>query len=302
MRAMKSSLKHHILLLLLAVTCLHAGAQDFMPAGAQPDVQGKTSYPVKPIKLTPDTIAVRFKAPHTFKSVGENRIEEYGDVLSPILKRLYLLHAGASHDTLRIVHVGDSHVRGRIYPQTVGEKLVEAFSDIHYTDMGVNGATCLTFTHPARIEAIAELKPELLILSFGTNESHNRRYNAAIHYHQIDELVTLLQARMPGVPILLTTPPGQYESFRQSRRRRTYTVNPRTPAAVRTIRQYAQEKQLALWDVYTFLGGKENAAKNWWNAGLMRPDHIHFMPEGYVLQGELLYEALINAYNNYVAN
>ena len=32
----------------------------------------------------------------------------------------------------------------------------------------------------------------------------------------------------------------------------------------------------------------------------MRPDHVHYMPDGYVLQGELLYQALIKAYNDYV--
>ena len=97
--------------------------------------------------------------------------------------------------------------------------------------MGVNGATCLTFTHPGRIADIAAMKPELLILSFGTNESHNRRYNVNLHYNQMDELVKLLRDSLPDVPILLTTPPGSYESFRQRRRKRTYAINPRTVTA-----------------------------------------------------------------------
>ncbi len=70
------------------------------------------------------------------------------------------------------------------------------------------------------------MKPELLILSFGTNESHNRRYNVNLHYNQMDELVKLLRDSLPDVPILLTTPPGSYESFRQRRRKRTYAINP----------------------------------------------------------------------------
>ena len=46
------------------------------------------------------------------------------------------------------------------------------------------------------------MKPELLILSFGTNESHNRRYNVNLHYNQMDELVKLLRDSLPDVPIL----------------------------------------------------------------------------------------------------
>lgn len=92
-----------------------------------------------------------------------------------------LVQNGSSEDTVRIVHIGDSHIRGHIFPRTTGARLTETFGAISYTDMGVNGATCLTFTHPDRIAAIAALKPELLILSFGTNESHNRKYNSNVH-------------------------------------------------------------------------------------------------------------------------
>ena len=56
-----------------------------------------------------------------------------------------------------------------------------------------------------------------------------------IHYRQMEELLELLRDSLPDVPILMTTPPGSYESFRQRRRRRTYAINPRTVTAVNTI-------------------------------------------------------------------
>lgn len=288
--------------IILCMIASSVGAQDLIPVTAHPHVRIKDVRPLNEYKSVPDTIVVRITLPEVFRHTGPNRITDKSNVLKPIMERFYGLRSGASEDTLRVVHIGDSHVRGRIYPRTVGLKLNEIFGYISYTDMGVNGATCLTFTHPDRIEAIAELKPELLILSFGTNESHNKRYNATVHYHQMDELVKLLRSRMPDVPILLTTPPGSYESFRQSRRRRTYAINPRTVTTVNTIRRYAQDRRLAVWDMYDVVGGKDYACKNWWEAGLMRPDHVHYLPEGYVLQGELLFEALINAYNDYVSD
>ena len=157
-------------------------------------------------------------------------------------------------------------------------------------------------THPDRITEIAALKPELLILSFGTNESHNRRYNINVHYNQMDELVKLLRDSLPNIPILLTTPPGSYESFRQRRRRRTYAINPRTATAAETIRRYAKDHRLLVWDMYDVVGGRRRACTNWTEANLMRPDHVHYLPEGYILQGNLLYQALIQAYNDYVSH
>lgn len=248
-----------------------------------------------------DTLSVPSLAlPAAFRRVGENRLTDSIGILHPFLEKLRLLRLGVSADTLRIVHVGDSHIRGHIFPRTAGERMQQAFGALSYTDVGINGAFCFTFCRPDRLAEIAALHPDLLILSFGTNEAHNRRYNAMLHYRQLDELVRMLRDSLPDVPMLLTTPPGAYESFRGRNRRRTYRINPRTAVAVQTIRRYADENGLAVWDLYGILGGAQRACLNWQEAGLMRPDHVHFLPEAYALQGELLYRALLKAYNDYV--
>ena len=277
-------------------------AQDRIPACPPPEKKQKTIKPLREMNWANDTVSVQFSFPAAFRGMGRNEIVDSIALLTPVFERLRQVRAGLSEDTVRIVHIGDSHVRGHIYPQTTGARLIETFGAVSYIDKGVNGATCLTFTHPDRIAEIAALKPELLILSFGTNESHNRRYNVNVHYNQMDELVNLLQDSLPNVSILLTTPPGSYESFRQRRRRRTYAVNPRTATASETIRRYAKEHRLLVWDMYDVVGGKRRACVNWTEAKLMRPDHVHYLPEGYILQGNLLYQALINAYNDYVSH
>ena len=277
-------------------------AQDRIPACPPPGKKQKTIKPLREMNWANDTISVQFSFPAAFRGMGRNEIVDSIALLTPVFERLRQVRAGLSEDTVRIVHIGDSHVRGHIYPQTTGARLIETFEEVTYIDKEVNGDTCLTFTHPDRIAEIAALKPELLILSFGTNESHNRRYNVNVHYNQMDELVKLLQDSLPNVSILLTTPPGSYESFRQRRRRRTYAVNPRTATASETIRRYAKEHRLLVWDMYDVVGGKRRACVNWTEAKLMRPDHVHYLPEGYILQGNLLYQALINAYNDYVSH
>lgn len=266
---------------------------------------GKTLKKLKPMQeMNPlaDTISVQVAFPSAFRETGRNEIIDSISLLSPVFERLRQVRADFSEDTVRIVHIGDSHIRGHIYPRTTGTLLAEAFGAVSYTDMGVNGATCLTFTHPGRIADIATLKPELLILSFGTNESHNRRYDANVHYNQMDELIKLLRDSLPEVPILLTTPPGSFESFRQRRRKNRYVVNPRTVIAADMIRRYAKNHRLLVWDMYDVVGGRRRACTNWAEAQLMRPDHVHYLPEGYILQGNLLYQALIQAYNNYVSH
>lgn len=285
-----------LLALLLPFAC---PAQDQLPA------RQKSQRPV-PVpkqagigKAAAQPVEITNSLPSYFKETKENRIDSM-QCLSDLFFRLAASTVN-SEDTLRILHIGDSHVRGHLFPRTTGEKLRATFGTILYQDMGINGATCLTFTHPERISEIASFRPDLLILSFGTNESHGRGYNPQVHYRQIGELAGLLHDSLPGVPLLLTTPPGSYESFRRKRRKRTYAVNPRTETAAGVIRRYAREHGLAVWDLYEITGGKANACANWQRAGVMRPDHVHYTPDGYRLQGELFYEAFIKAYNESVA-
>lgn len=301
--------RNSILSLLLFIWLLCGGcflsgamAQDQLPVCPPQDKRMKSMKQMREMNRAADTISVQLNYPSAFRGTGKNEITDSIALLSPVFERLRQVRGGLSEDTVRIVHIGDSHVRGHIYPQTTAARLAADFGAVSYTDMGVNGATCLTFTHPERIAGIAALKPELLIVSFGTNESHNRRYNATIHYNQMDELVQLLRDSLPGVAILLTTPPGSYDSTRKRRRKRSYAVNPRTAVAAETIRRYAVNHRLLVWDMYGAVGGSHRACVNWTEAGLMRPDHVHYLPEGYILQGNLLYQALIQAYNDYVSH
>ena len=290
---------------LLAVCLLLAGchalrAQDALPACPRSGVGLTEPDTLLCFHQRTDTIPFRpLILPAAFRQLGENVLIDSVGILRPFWEKMRLLRLGASSDTVRIVHVGDSHIRGHVFPRTTGALLQQCFGALSYTDVGINGAFCVTFTRPDRVADIAALHPDLVILSFGTNESHNRRYNPMLHYRQMDELVRMLRDSLSGVPMLMTTPPGSYESFRQRRRKRTYNINPRTAITVATIRRFADANGLAVWDMYEAFGGIRRACLNWQEAGLMRPDHVHYLPAGYELQGEMFYRALLKAYNDY---
>ena len=72
-----------------------------------------------------------------------------------------------------------------------------------------------------------------------------------------------------------------------------------TAKCAEVIRTFGREKGLAVWDLNAIAGG-DSSASNWVAARLMRPDRIHFTPEGYRLHGCLLGEAILSAYNSYL--
>lgn len=196
-----------VLVLIAAIRPLHA--QDILPGSLSCHAGGADCDTLCLYSQRTDTVSVPLITfPAAFRQMKENVLTDSLGILNPFWEKLRLSRLGASADTLRIVHVGDSHIRGHIFPRTTGALMQDTFGAVSYTDVGINGAFCTTFTRPDRIADIAALHPDLLILSFGTNESHNRRYNTMLHYRQMDDLVRMLREKLPNVPMLMTTPPA----------------------------------------------------------------------------------------------
>lgn len=303
------------LLLFMLLPVIPVGAQDRIPG--QPMADTPLSYPKqteefhRPARL----MEVRNSMPASFKNTAENVIVDTAHSLTPFFEKLKKLR-----EPVRIVHIGDSHIRGRVFsgqvrsdferdfgheatlPDTItywsgGLAKETGLPGVVCHSIGINGAACLNFTNPMQAREIANLKPDLIIVSFGTNESHGRGYSISEHDSQMNNLVCLLKEYCPDAAFLFTTPPGSYVRYRRKR-----SINPRTEQAAKTITAYAGRNKMAYWDMYTIVGGRKSACLNWTNNNLMQRDRIHFTADGYRIQGNLLYEALIKAYNDYVAN
>ena len=78
-----------------------------------------------------------------------------------------------------------------------------------------------------------------------------------------------------------------------------YTPNARVKLVREMIRSYAVEHRLACWDWYEIAGG-EGSSSQWRKAGFMAYDRTHCTETGYRVQGEMLYRALMKAYQEYV--
>ena len=58
--------------------------------------------------------------PAAFQQLGENELIDSVGILKPFWEKLRMLRLGVTTDTIRIVHIGDSHIRGHIFPRTTG--------------------------------------------------------------------------------------------------------------------------------------------------------------------------------------
>lgn len=250
--------------------------------------------------------------PESFVGTQENKIEN-AEAVSKTFNKLK-----EGKEQTRILHVGDSHVRGNFFPGFVRKALEVSFGSdamgydpigynkpsiatetgkpgLVFSSIGINGATTSRFLKPEQLEAIKAQHPDMLILSFGTNEGYDKNYNAERHIGQLQRLISALRETCgEDIEILLTTPPG---CFRRGITKDDKIVNSNNGIVAETIANFALENNLALWNMYEIVGGDENACKNWQTAGFIQPDGVHFKQSGYELQGRLLGQAIAKGYN-----
>jgi lysophospholipase L1-like esterase len=173
-----------------------------------------------------------------------------------------------------------------------GMSLENGKSGILYHAIGVNGAkyahynAAMFFT-----QQVTALKPELIIISLGTNESIDFPNIDTNFSQHVDKLITSLRESNPKTRFILVTP---QEIFKKRAK-----ANPGTLKIREQIIHYAVENGLAFWDMYKALGG-EHSAEAWKQRELLRPDGIHLTRDGYEYQGNLFYQALMKGYNKYV--
>ena len=157
-----------------------------------------------------------------------------------------------------------------------------------YHSIGVNGAKFSDFARSKYFaRQLREITPDLVILSFGTNEAQAPN-NPGLLKRQMDELTSQILTQWPHTCILFTTPADSYLKGKGP--------NPYIPEVCATIRDYAQKNKFALWDLFKITGG-ENSSEDWKSRGLMSNDSVHYSKSGYAVQGKLLYQGLIKGYN-----
>ena len=231
--------------------------------------------------------------PASFKGVAANEILGW-DNLSSIFNEI-----ARGEKTVRILQIGDSHVRGNIYPQTIQKYLESQLNTsrkaVSFDFIGINGARASKFTSEEMLRQIASKRPDLVIISFGTNEAHGN-FNSSSNTKVMESLVSGIRQKNPNVNFLITTTPGSYIS----KSGRGKVVNTTHEDVARNLLEFGYKNHIAVWDLYHNIGGNENACRNLITANMMQGDRIHLTVSGYRMVGNMFGEAFVNAYNNFL--
>ncbi len=154
-----------------------------------------------------------------------------------------------------------------------------------YHNIGVNGAKFSDYNKYALFfEQLAILKPDLVIVSLGTNESFDK-LESTEYLAQLRLFIENVRAKNPGVSIIISTPPPSlFGRKSQNSYIEKYTVD---------IIKTATALNFAVWDLYSILGGHDGILANATN-DIIGADRVHYTKKGYEWQGKLLADAILN--------
>jgi len=157
---------------------------------------------------------------------------------------------------------------------------------LFYNVIGNNGATYNSYNRiPDMGRSVAQMHPDLIIVSLGTNEAFGH-VDTARMIDAIDRLVNELHNYNPNAGLLLVTP-------MECQRKGTINQNVKTVANI--ISQYGKDHHIPVYDWYNVAGG-DRASLKWISEGLYGRDRIHHTVKGYRVQGFMLYDALTRAF------
>lgn len=165
-----------------------------------------------------------------------------------------------------------------------------------YSDSGINGASVPSWL---RCEAFSEelslLFPSLVIFAIGINDANVQpgKFDKARFRAHYTQLITRILGVNPQCTFLFVT--NNDCRIRVGKYRKP---NPNTSEVEEVFLDLAREYKGAVWNLYRVMGGMGSSSQ-WYKAGLMQKDYVHFTSRGYQLLGDLLYNALVADYQKY---
>ncbi|MCB0734529.1 MAG: hypothetical protein KDC76_08110 [Bacteroidetes bacterium] len=249
-----------------------------------PNSFGEMNYEFDRLKL------FHFQSAHSFDPVfleSDSSLKSC-DIL-PVSSSVSEVYFGEMQDSLWIAFRNQSPQH---YFQLFGMSLENEHRGLVYNAIGQNGAFVNSYLRSTFFgEQLAALNADLVIVSLGTNDGYKSEgmFCKACFKEKYGELIKRIETANPNAAILLTTPGDFYV------RQRYHNKN--IEEIRQAILELAVEHSTGVWDFNDVMGG-DHAIKKWRAEGLAQRDLVHYTEKGYTLQGRLLYEAIMQAYES----
>jgi lysophospholipase L1-like esterase len=176
-------------------------------------------------------------------------------------------------------------------------------SGVTYNSIGYPGAQAsLVNKFSSRLLAndLIRINPQIVVLSFGTNEAFNPKLELASYAEDYERVVEKIKSTLPGVVIVVIGPPdfAVHAATNGSSHAGADDCGWHTPARIAEIRKVqhdiAERHGLVYWN-WASIMPSDCGAHRWATASpqLMAKDHVHFTIAGYKRSADKFLNTLI---------
>ncbi len=263
-------------------------------------ISGTTETSGASVTITPSTksgaLNYQFSKVRVFHKAGRDQFSvdffPRSSVVSTktdTLKGITYIQLHKPTDTLKLKFVSKNSQQKRFVLH--GITLENENPGFTYYPIGVNGTTIPSYLKTQLFdEHLHEIAPDWVILTLGTNDAYGRHFDPARYKDHYRQLLDRIQKAAPNAVVLLTVPNDSYLYRRYP--------NKNTAKTAQVIAELSKEYGVAMWNFYEIMGGLNSVAE-WQQYRLAKRDKIHFTPEGYKLQADLLFAAFVSSYERY---
>lgn len=164
-------------------------------------------------------------------------------------------------------------------------------SGIIVSAMGINGAQLSDWSkwHNGLIKDLTDTNADLVILSYGTNESLSKNLNIVELQKIWENSVDVVKQALPHAGILIIGAPEVLSSQAGTCGTRTKFLN-----EVQNMQKHVAQKEQTLYWSWQDANGGVCSMKNWISGGYGRKDGVHFTEKGYDYSASKLANDMIN--------
>ena len=197
-----------------------------------------------------------------------------------------------SFDSLMFKFVRNVDSRAKAEMHVHGVLVEDSLPNVNFVNIGINGAATESYVKEQHVlEQLEVVKPDLAIVALGVNDASGKNFDKDRFVQNYKKIVNAILKTNPNCAIIFVSN-NDFCSYRG-------VHNCNQPLVVEAMKDLAKTYQASLWNLYAVMGGSKSIY-TWQKHGLANTDKIHFTSDGYTLEGDLLFGAILKEYEKHL--